>query len=369
MTAATAGKRMQENRDIYKEAGVDTDRADAGLKRLIRNVLETWPPRGSANEVKLPINYFANVIGFGDRGLAICTDGIGSKAIIAQMVGEYDTVGIDCVAMNVNDLICVGARPVSMVDYIAVQIANPDLLEALSIGLSNGAKQANVSICGGEISQIKDIITGWRDGWGFDLVGMAVGDVALDKVNTGKHVRPGDVVVGIESSGVHSNGLSLARRTFFEEHRFGIDHRFADLDAPLGKELLRPTNIYVREVLDVLNAVPGLKAMVHITSDGLLNLTRVEAAVGYEITLPEPPPIFALIERYAAVARWEMLPVYNMGIGFCLVVDPGGVDETMRILQRHGRSPRVIGRAVADPERQVIVDGKYRGQGKHFRPL
>src|SRR5579885_476310 len=150
---------MAENRDIYREAGVDTDQAEAGLRRLIRSVTATWPPRGAAGEVLLPIGYYANVIRVGDTGIALCTDGIGSKAIIAQMVGRYDTVGIDCVAMNVNDLICVGARPVSMVDYIAVENARPELLEALSVGLAEGARQADVSISGGEISQIKDIIT------------------------------------------------------------------------------------------------------------------------------------------------------------------------------------------------------------------
>jgi phosphoribosylformylglycinamidine cyclo-ligase len=359
----------RQGRDIYKEAGVDTDQADQGLKRLVRQVIKTWPPRGSPGEVQLDIGYFANVIEFAGTGLAICTDGIGSKAIIAQMVGKYDTVGIDCVAMNVNDLICVGARPLSMVDYIAVESVQPDLLEALSVGLAEGARAARVSISGGEISQIKDIITGWRPGYGFDLVGMAVGDVALDRINTGKDVRPGDVVIGIESSGVHSNGLTLARRVFFAEQGFGAEHRFADLELPLGMELLRPTHIYVQEVLDVLGAVAGVKAMAHITGDGLLNLARVAAPVGFAIDLPEPPPIFALIEQHAKMARWEMLAVYNMGIGFCLVVAPEVVDETLGILARHGRAPRVIGRAFADPERTIIVDGKYRGRGKHFAPL
>jgi len=358
-----------DGRDVYKEAGVDTDQAERGLSRLVRHVVKTWPPRGSPGEVKLDIGYFANVIALGDIGLAICTDGIGSKAIIAQMVDKYDTVGIDCVAMNVNDLICVGARPLSMVDYIAVETANPDLLEALSIGLAEGARQARVSISGGEISQIKDIITGWRKGYGFDLVGMAVGDVALDRINNGKDVAPGDIVIGIESNGVHSNGLTLARRVFFADHRFAVEHRFADLDAPLGMELLRPTHIYVQEVLEVLRSVAGVKAMAHITGDGLLNLARVAAPVGFAIDLPEPPPIFALIEEHAKMERWEMLPVYNMGIGFCLVVAPDGVDETIRILKRHNRAPRVIGRAVADPEKEIIVDGKYRGRGKHFHPM
>ncbi len=254
--------------DAYSAAGVDTDAADAGLKRLVARVKTTWLSQG-VGRVELDIGYYANVINLGATGLAICTDGIGSKAIIAQMMHQYDTVGIDCVAMNVNDLICVGARPISMVDYIAVQTAKPDLLEALSVGLAEGAKTAAISISGGEISQIKDIITGWREGYGFDLVGMAVGDVALDRINVGRDVKDGDVVIGLASNGVHSNGLSLARRAFFEANNFSIEHRFADLDRALGAELLRPTQIYVREVLAVLNDTAGVKAMAHITSDGL----------------------------------------------------------------------------------------------------
>ncbi|MGH7089486.1 MAG: AIR synthase related protein, partial [Stellaceae bacterium] len=194
--------RMPEPNQSYAAAGVDTTEADAGLERLVRRVRGTWPAANAPGAVQLEIGYFANVIALNGVVLAICTDGIGSKAIVAQMMDRYDTVGIDCVAMNVNDLICVGARPLSLVDYIAVERAHPDLLDALSVGLTEGAKQANVSISGGEISQIKDIIKGARPGYGFDLVGMAVGDVALDRVNSGRLVAPGDSVIGIASNGI-----------------------------------------------------------------------------------------------------------------------------------------------------------------------
>src|SRR5665213_2024554 len=154
MTTMVKSK-MREPKDLYKEAGVDTDQADAGLQRLIRRVKSTWPPAGAPGEVMLDIGYFANVISLGHLGLAICTDGIGSKAIIAQMMNKYDTVGIDCIAMNVNDLICVGARPLSMVDYIAVEMADPDLMDQLAIGLTEGALMADISISGGETAQLR----------------------------------------------------------------------------------------------------------------------------------------------------------------------------------------------------------------------
>jgi phosphoribosylformylglycinamidine cyclo-ligase len=360
---------MSQQPDSYKEAGVDTDQAEDGLQRLVRRIRGTWLPAGSMGEVKLDIGYFANVIGLGHIGLALCTDGIGSKALIAQMMDKYDTVGIDCVAMNVNDLLCVGARPLSMVDYIAVQTAKADLLDALSVGLTEGAKQARISISGGEISQIKDIITGYREGYGFDLVGMAVGDVALDRINNGQTVRDGDVVVGIESNGIHSNGLSLARRVFFEQNRFKIEHRFNDLEGTLGEELLRPTYIYVAEILEVLNSVEGVKAMVHITGDGLLNLLRVAAPVGYVIDrMPPMPPIFSLIQRQGGVEEAEMFQVYNMGVGFCLVVAPDSVDKTIAILARHGRKASPIGHAVADPEKRIYIENRLVGFGKRFYP-
>ena len=169
---------MKYEDDHYKAAGVDTESAQSGLQKIIASVKQTWPPPGADGAVKLDIGYFANVIDIGGIGLAICTDGVGSKTIVAQMMGRYDTIGIDCVAMNVNDVICVGARPISMVDYIAIEKADAEMLGAIAVGLAAGAKQASVSISGGEISQLKDVIRG------FDLIGMAVGIVPLD--------RPGD---------------------------------------------------------------------------------------------------------------------------------------------------------------------------------
>jgi phosphoribosylformylglycinamidine cyclo-ligase len=283
-------------------------------------------------------------------GLALCTDGVGSKTIIAERMRKYDTIGIDCVAMNVNDMICVGAKPLSLVDYIAVENADAAMLDAIAVGLCEGARQANISISGGETAQLKDIVKG------FDLVGMAVGRVDLERVLCGKGVSDGDIVIGVRSSGVHSNGLSLARRAFFDNERFGIDHRFDELDATLGEELLRPTDIYVPEAMEILEHVKGVKALINITGDGLLNLARVHSDVGFEIeNLIEPQPIFSLIQRYADVPDSEMFEVFNMGIGFCYIVDPASVDLTLSILKRHGRQAQRIGHAVADREKTVRV--------------
>ena len=269
---------MKSEDHLYKAAGVDTAAAQSGLQKIIASIKGTWPASDGIGAVKLDIGYFANVIDIGGIGLAICTDGVGSKSIVAQMMGRYDTIGIDCVAMNVNDVICVGARPVSMVDYIAVEDADADMLGAIAIGLAAGAKEAGVSISGGEISPLKDVMRG------FDLVGMAVGLVPLDRIITGRDLVPGDVIIGIESSGIHSNGLTLARYVFFKQRNLSVDHVFPELGIPLGEELLRATLIYVPEIIEIVDKIPTVKALINITGDGLLNLPRVDARVGFRST-------------------------------------------------------------------------------------
>jgi phosphoribosylformylglycinamidine cyclo-ligase len=353
---------MKPEDHLYKTAGVDTAAAQSGLQKIIASIKQTWPAPGALGAVKLDIGYFANVIDIGGIGLAMCTDGVGSKTIIAQMMGRYDTIGIDCVAMNVNDVICVGARPISMVDYIAVENADADMLGALAVGLAAGAKEAGISISGGEISQLKDVIRG------FDLIGMAVGIVPLDRIITGRDLAPGDIIIGLESNGIHSNGLSLARRAFFENARLSIGHVFPALGIPLGEELLRPTFIYVSEILDIIEQVPTVKALINITGDGLLNLPRVDATVGFEIDdMPPMPPIFRLIQQYGAVGNAEMFEVYNMGVGFCVLVAERDRETALAILQRHGRRASVIGRVIEDDSKGVYLPAqKLTGHGKEF---
>jgi phosphoribosylformylglycinamidine cyclo-ligase len=346
----------------HKTAGVDIAEADAGLSNIVSRITATWPKSGFG-AVQLPIGYFANIIDLGGVGLAITTDGVGSKAMIADMMRKYDTIGIDCIAMNVNDLLCVGARPVSLVDYIAVEKADAAMLDGIAIGLAEGARQSNISITGGEISQLRDVVRG------FDLVGTAVGTVALDRILVGRDLQPGDRVIGIASSGIHSNGMTLTRRVFFDQARVKIDTHFSDLGCTIGEELLRPTLIYVPEVLEVLDKISSVKALMHITGDGLLNLPRVDAPIGFVIDdLPPPPPVFGLIEQLGGVSRAEMFEVYNMGIGFCLVVADSDADATLAVLARHGRRASVIGHAVADPTKSVYLPCENLvGTGKKFR--
>ena len=349
----------------YRESGVDTDEADIGLSRLVKRITHTWPHPGDFGAVQLPIGYFANVIDIGEIGLALCTDGVGSKAIIAQLMNFYDTIGIDCIAVNVNDLICVGAQPVSFVDYIAIDHIDAQIIDSISIGLAEGAQQAGISISGGETAQLEDVVRG------FDLAGTAVGTVPLDKIITGRHLEPGDRVIGIESSGIHSNGLTLARKAFFKrEQPLALDYPLPGTGVLLGNELLRPTFIYVREIIEVLKRVSNVKALINITSDGFLNLSRVDnMCVGFRIDeLPPVPEIFKLIQQYGNVSTAEMFEVYNMGVGFCVVVGESSVRLVLSILEQHSRKAWVIGEVIQDSTKGVYLPRhRLEGHKKRFR--
>lgn len=349
--------------DLYREAGVDTAEADAGLFNIVSHIKKTWPPTG-LGRVALDVGYFANVIdlGTGGLGLALCTDGVGSKTIIADMMRKYDTIGIDCVAMNVNDLICVGATPLSLVDYIAIANADSAVLGGIAKGLTDGAMQAQISITGGETAQLRDIVKG------FDLAGTAVGTVPMDRIISGTDIHEGDIVIGVRSSGVHSNGLTHARRAFFEKHNYSIDDYINEFGCTLGEELIRPTDIYVQETLEILKSVNGLRAIVNITSDGLLNLARVDSDTGFVIdNMIEPHPVFRLIQRLGAIEEPEMFQVFNMGVGFCYVVDPGDVEKTIQILRKHQRYAQPIGHTIADTDKMVrLVKRGIVGKGKWF---
>lgn len=352
----------------YAAAGVDIERVETGLQRLTARMRATWPAADGLGSVKLDFGYYANVVDAGGIGIAITTDSVGSKVLIAQMLDKYDTIGIDCVAMNVNDLICVGARPLSMVDYIAVQEADPGVLEALSVGLAEGAQRAGISIPGGEIAQLGEVVRGVRDGSGFDLAGAAIGTVALDRILVGQSIEPGDVLIGVESSGIHSNGLTLARQVLFEQVGYGPTTTLPPLRNPLGEELLRPTHIYVREAHDLLDQGLAVKAMLHITGDGFLNLTRVASETGYIIEyLPETPAIFSLIQKAGDVSPEEMFRVFNMGIGFCIVAAAGDAERVIEIIGAHGKRAYRLGRTVHDPERRVVIQpASLVGRGKSF---
>lgn len=323
----------------YRSVGVEDIEEQLGaLAEQVRRSFAFPGGRGRPGAVCLDLGYFANVIEITpDLGLAISTDGVGTKLLVAEMMGRYDTVGIDCVAMNVNDILCVGARPLSMVDYIAVERADADRLAAVARGLAHGAEEARISIPGGELAQVAELIRGSEPGAGFDMVGTAVGLVPLDRVIVGDGLADGDAVIGLSSAGVHSNGFTLARRALFDAAGYRPDQYVDALGRPVGLELLEPTRIYVRPVLALLEAVEEVKALAHITGDGLLNVLRVGSDAGFVLDqLPEPHPIFALIQHAGRVETAEMFRVFNMGVGFTVVVSAARAQQALDVLHESG---------------------------------
>ncbi len=355
----------------YESSGVRRIDDSPGFKSLLAELKVVNNLRSGVGASLVGFGAYASVLDIGgDQAIAISTDGVGTKAIIAQMVDRYDTVGIDCVAMNVNDVICVGAEPVTMLDYLAVEEASDRLLAEIGIGLREGAEQANISIPGGEISQIKEIIRSERPGFGFDLAGTALGLVNKARIITGADAKPGHVIVGLASSGIHSNGITLAREALLGRGGLKVDSHVPELGRTLGEELLEPTSIYVGAVMPMLREDIGISSLCHITSDGYLNLARAQAPVGFEIEfLPEPQAVFGLIQSTGGVTDEEMFQVYNMGVGFCVVCPPESAARVMELAGAAGCESWVIGRCTDDPERTVHLRPKRLvGRGGRFTP-
>ena len=321
--------------DAYTRAGVSQDEADASVAALVGAL--AGRPGGPSRQV-LASGHYANVVRIDDRtGIALTTDGVGTKLLVAEQLGRWDTVGIDCVAMNVNDVICVGAEPLAMLDYLAVDRADQAVAAQIGEGLARGAELAGIEIVGGELAQLGEIVNG------LDLAGACFGVVALDSLVTGSAIEPGDAVIGLPSSGLHANGYTLARTALSE-----LDLDDERLGRPLGEALLEPTEIYVKPVLELLHSPVEVRGLAHITSGGLGNLLRLETKAGFEIDDPLPvPPIFELIQELGEVSDDEMREVFNLGCGFCCVVAAGDEAATLELFGGHYPNAKRIGRVIA----------------------
>lgn len=325
------------SQDAYTRAGVSQSGADAAVDALVAHLSKIDNGRPS-RVVPLPRHY-ASVLRLDERtGIAFGTDGVGTKMVVAERMGRFETIGIDCIAMNVNDLICVGAEPIALVDFILCRTAEPDVCAAIGVGLRAGAELAGIEIPGGEIAQVGDVVEG------IELAGSAIGTVALDAIVDGSAIEAGDVVVGLPSSGLHSNGYTLARRVL-DEIPLDDDR----LGRPLGEVLLEPTEIYVRPILELLASEVDVHGLAHITGDGLNNLLRLGSGVGYEIDDPLPSqPIFDLIADRGGIDDAEMHEVFNMGCGFCITISPEDLAPTLAILHPHYPEARRIGSVTAN---------------------
>jgi phosphoribosylformylglycinamidine cyclo-ligase len=342
------------HQDSYAAAGVDTAQADRGVDALV-DVLKRIEPGRPSRVVPLPRHYAAVMRITDTLGIALSTDGVGSKLVVAERADRLETVGIDCIAMNVNDVVCVGAEPLAVLDYLAVEQADPDALGRIAQGLKVGAEAAGVEIPGGELAIIPELIRGHPSPHGFDLCASCFGTVDLDAIVTGAACAPGDALIGLPSSGLHSNGYTLARSVL---EPLGLEATPGELGgATVADALLEPTVIYVRAALDLLRSDVPVHGLAHITGGGLLNLTRLSASVGWRVDEPLPvPPVCELIGRLGEVPRAELWEVFNMGVGFICIVPAERADEAVELLARHHPGSARIG-SVSDVAGTVEVDG------------
>ena len=349
-----------------------TDYEDAGVRgqghALSAVVRHLGPTLGlpADSEVLTRFGQYASVIAVSeDIAIAISTDGVGSKTVVASALDRYDTIGYDCVAMNVNDVICVGARPIAMVDYLGVHTLDDRRVEEILTGLGAAAKEAGVAIPGGELAQLPEVIGSnvrGGDETAFDLVGACVGTLRPDALVLGQDIEVGDAIIGIASSGIHSNGLTLARRVLLDQGGYGLSEDFEVLGRTLGEELLEPTEIYVRAVVDLWAEGIETRGLVHITGDGLVNLCRVDAEVGFRIDeLPETPAIFKLIREVGNIADEEMYRVFNMGVGFVVIVPHAQADAARQRIDASGYQARRIGEVVPGSRRVELVPVSLTG--------
>jgi len=330
----------------YKAAGVDVQAGENMVEKIGPMVRRTFGPRvmgsfgGFAGLFRLDYNEKLFRQNYAEPVLVGCTDGVGTKVKVAVAMDKLDTVGIDCVAMNVNDMICCGAEPLFFLDYIGTAQLGPERMAQIVKGVADGCVQSGCALLGGETAEMPDIY-GEGD---FDLAGFAVGVVERRRIIDGRNVEPGDSIIALASDGLHSNGFGLARRVLLEKAGFDVDDAPAELEgASVGHAMLAPTRIYVKPVLDVLSHYKVkrvVRAMAHITGGGLGgNIPRV---LGKGLTARikrnswQPPAIFKLIQKRGPVDATEMYRVFNMGVGFVMVVAASFAKSVMAQLRRNG---------------------------------
>lgn len=347
----------------YAKAGVDRN-VRAESKRALQILKETYQFSQYGELVRLP---YGNIFPLGDRYLDLVIEGVGTKVLVAQLAEKYDTIGMDGVAVAVNDVIRSGAKPLAIADNVHAQISDPNLVREWMKGFAKGAAEAGCPVSGGEIGDVAEVIKGLMEGKGFDMVVACVGELFKERIIYGSDLKPGDAVVGLRSSGIHSNGMSLARKVLFKQWGGKYEpHAIPDgVDRELVYEVLEPTRIYVKPVLQVAEELE-LKAAVHITGDAYLKFEKLmefSKDVGFEFNNFKPQPIFGLIQKTASEVRGvvtdkEMLRTFNMGWGFAVVVDLINVDDVVDILEKSGVEAKQIGRITNSRRIVALYKGK-----------
>jgi phosphoribosylformylglycinamidine cyclo-ligase len=327
----------------YSKAGVNVKKIRHIQSEIGKLVSKTHISFENKNwKVLSGFGHYAGLIEFESKVIALHTDGIGSKIIIAQMMNKFDTLGIDCVAMNVNDIICIGATPVGFLDYIAMRKPDNYLVTELFKGLTIGAKDSNMAIVGGETAILPDLLNQTEE-YSFDLVGTVFGVTDKKSLVMGDKITDGDKIIGLESSGLHSNGYSLVRKVLLPKYKLKNSHSF--LKCSIGEELLKPTRIYVKPILEILKAERiSIHGLAHITGGSFSKLSRLNNKVNFNLDyLPQQGGIFKLIQQVGKISYREMHSTFNMGIGFCIVASKSNVDKLIQILDKHKLKSHEIG--------------------------
>ncbi len=320
----------------YKKAGVDITKIKQS-QAAIGKMIESTHKLQKMAKITHGFGHYAGIVEIpGGKLLATHTDGVGTKVVIANLMKKYNTIGIDCVAMNVNDVICIGATPVSFVDYIAANKNDQRIFKEIVEGLVKGAKKSAMPIVGGETAIMPDVIAG--KGFSFDLAGMVVGLVSKKDMVLGNKIKTGDIIIGAKSSGLHSNGYSLARKALLI--KYSVKDKVKGVGV-IGESLLTPTEIYVKPVLEIIQKCK-VSGLAHITGGAFTKLLRLKK-IGYNIdSLPTIPPIMKLIAEQG-VKPDEMYKTFNMGVGFCVVASKDQADEIKSIFKKHNISSQEIG--------------------------
>jgi len=333
----------------YKKAGVDIAKIKQSQSAIGRIIQSTHKLQKKIRIVH-GFGHYAGIVEISNKTLlATHTDGVGTKVMIANMMKKYDTIGIDCVAMNVNDVICIGATPISFVDYIAANKNDKSIFKKIVQGLAKGAREAGVPIVGGETAIMPDVISG--NHFAFDLAGMVVGMLTKKNIVLGNKIKPGDIIIGVKSSGLHSNGYSLARKVLLS--KYSLKDRIKGV-GKLGDVLLKPTQIYVKPVLKALVECQ-VHGLAHITGGSFTKLLRLKKT-GYLLDeMPKPSPVFQLLQN-EGVSKDEMYKTFNMGIGFCVIAPKNEEDKIISIFKKHGMKSNCVGKIIE--KKGVFVNSK-----------
>jgi phosphoribosylformylglycinamidine cyclo-ligase len=322
----------------YAEAGVDLRDEATVLNKINYLVKKSF----QFGDVLAKEGHYANLVKLGNFGLALATDGVGTKLIIAQKMQKYDTVGIDCVAMNVNDLLAMGIMPKAFVDYLAVSEFDEKMVEAIVKGIVKGCEISEIPLLGGELAKIPELLAEGDNV--FDLAGTALGIIEENKIIDGSKIEPGDVVIGISSNGIHSNGFTIARKVLGV--KYDLLEKFP-WDVVVGEELLKPTRIYVRAIKHLLEECK-VNGLAHITGGGLKKLFRL-TEYGFELTKwMEIPSIFEEIRILGKISFQEMFSIFNMGVGFIIVIPRKEVEQALSLLNNYFAT-RILGEIISDP--------------------